>query len=131
MRGPVISECEPVLRAMQEDYLNARSIQSRPALRRTGQRLSSAPLTEPPMRAARLLPICLMPVLAACATLPAFGDRPEAAAAQAAWPALMPIDALLAAVPPAPAADPAAAVAARAAALRARAAALQQVDPAG
>ena len=83
------------------------------------------------MRPARLIPICVLPALAACAALPALKDRPEAPATQAAWPALMPIDALLAAVPPAPAADPAAAVAARAAALRARAAALQAADPAG
>lgn len=83
------------------------------------------------MRTARLLPICVLPVLAGCAALPAFKDRPDATATQAAWPALMPIDALLATVPPAPAADPAAAVAARAAALRARAAALQSADPAG
>lgn len=65
--------------------------------------------------------LCLLPILAGCASLP--GPR-EAAGTRAAWPALMPIDTVLAAVPP-PAPDPAAAVAARAAALRARAAALQ------
>lgn len=81
------------------------------------------------MRASRLGLICVLPGLAACAALPAVEDPAEASAAQAVWPALMPIDALLASVPPAPAADPAAAVAARAAALRARAAALQATDP--
>jgi hypothetical protein len=80
------------------------------------------------MRAARLGLVCLLPALAACATFPALKDAP---ATQADWPTLMPIDALLAAVPPAPTADPAASVAARARALRARAATLRSADPSG
>ncbi len=80
------------------------------------------------MRAALAGLICLAPVLAACTTLPTVREAP---ATQAAWPRLMPIDTLLAAVPPPPAVDPAASVAARAAALRARAAALRSADPSG
>lgn len=80
------------------------------------------------MRTARLGLLCLAPALAACASLPAPGTAP---AAQASWPALLPIDALLEQVPPPPAADPALAVTARAAALRARAAELRGTDPAG
>lgn len=80
------------------------------------------------MRAPRLCLLCLLPALAACATFPALKDAP---ASQAAWPTLLPIDQILAGVPPSPATDPAAAVTARAAALKARAAALGQADPSG
>lgn len=80
------------------------------------------------MRAALAGLICLAPALAACTTLPTVREAP---ATQAAWPRLMPIDTLLAGVPPPPAADPAASVAARAAALRARAAALRSADSSG
>lgn len=58
--------------------------------------------------------------LAACA-----GDRD---AAKADYPALLPLDALLASVPPMPATDPAASQGAAAAALRARADALRGQD---
>lgn len=83
------------------------------------------------MRAARLGLICVLPALAACTALPALDDGQEASAARAEWPALMPIDGLLATVPPAPDSDPAAALMARAAALRARAAALQAAGASG
>ncbi len=53
------------------------------------------------MRTARLGLLCLLPALAACATFPALKDAP---ASQAAWPTLLPMDTLLATVPPAPAA---------------------------
>ncbi|MEI2805479.1 hypothetical protein [Albidovulum sp.] len=80
------------------------------------------------MRAARLGLVCLLPALASCATFPSLRDAP---ATQAAWPRLLPIDALLAEVPAVPAVDPAAPVAARAGALRARAAALRSADLSG
>jgi hypothetical protein len=39
MRGPVISECEPLRRAMRQGYMNARSIERAPSLaRRSGLR---------------------------------------------------------------------------------------------
>ncbi len=72
--------------------------------------------------------ICLLTAPAGCAVLPVPRQVP---AAQAAWPTLLPIDQILAGVPPLPAADPAASVTARAAALKARAAALAQDDPPG
>lgn len=80
------------------------------------------------MRAALAGLICLAPALAACTTLPTVREAP---ATQAAWPTLMPIDTLLAGVPPPPVTDPALAVTARAAALRARAAALRAAGPSG
>lgn len=83
------------------------------------------------MRVVRLVATLLTPVLAGCATFPALDAAPEPAATQAAYPALLPIDELLARVPPPPATDPAAALAARAAALKARAAALRQADLSG
>lgn len=76
--------------------------------------------------------ICLLTALAGCTALPDPKRAPERdPAAQAAWPVLLPIDEILAGVPPLPASDPAAAVTARAAALKARAAALGQADPSG
>lgn len=83
------------------------------------------------MRAALLGLICLAPALGACAPLPGFREAPATPAAQADWPALMPMETILDAVPPAPTSDPAAPVAARAAALRARAAALLAAGPPG
>lgn len=80
------------------------------------------------MRAALAGLICLAPALAACASFPPIREAPTT---QAAWPTLMPIDEVLAGVPPPPPADPALAVTARAAALRARAAELRQAGPAG
>jgi hypothetical protein len=82
------------------------------------------------MRRSRLA-LVLVPFLSACASLAALKDPSGPPATQAAWPALMPIDAALAAVPPPPAIDPTAAVAARAAALRARAAALRTAGGTG
>ena len=73
------------------------------------------------MRAARLGLVCLLPALASCATFPSLRDAP---ATQAAWPRLLPIDALLAEVPAVPAVDPAAPVAPRAWAPRGWSAAL-------
>lgn len=70
----------------------------------------------------------IVPLLAACATFPELGDTPGPVATQAAYPVLLPIDTLLAQVPPAPPTDPGAAVAARAAALRARAATIGAAD---
>ncbi len=83
------------------------------------------------MRAARLLALVLTPPIAGCATFPVLDASPEPAAAQADYPVLLPIDTILAQVPPEPETDPAAALMARAAALKARAAALQQVDLSG
>lgn len=83
------------------------------------------------MRDAFLGLICLAPTLGACAPLPGFREAPEAPAAQADWPALMPMETILDAVPPAPTGDPAAPVTARAAALRARAAALLAAGSSG
>jgi len=72
--------------------------------------------------------LCTLALLAACATFPDLRGRPEPPATQSAYPTLLPIDALLAQVPPQPPADPGAAVSARAAQLRARAAALQAAE---
>ena len=73
----------------------------------------------------------LIPLVSACATFPALDSVPEPQATQATYPALMPIDELLAQIPPPPTTDPAAEVEARAAALRDRAAALQAIQPSG
>ena len=78
------------------------------------------------------LALCLtaLTALAACAPPPPAligSTAPEVTSAP--YPALAPIDALLAAAPAAPAADPAAATAGRAAALRARAARLRAIQP--
>ena len=83
------------------------------------------------MRAARLLVALLMPPLAGCATFPAVDGAPEPAASQAAYPKLLPLEELLAGVPPPPTTDPAAELEARAAALKARAAALREADLSG
>lgn len=83
------------------------------------------------MRAARLVVSLLTPLLAGCATFPALDAAPKPAATKAVYPALLPVDELLARVPPPPATDPAAELAARAAALKARAAALRQADLSG
>ncbi|OYX45249.1 MAG: hypothetical protein B7Z02_01360 [Rhodobacterales bacterium 32-67-9] len=83
------------------------------------------------MRAARLLAPLLLPLLGGCATFPALDSTPEPTVGQAAYPELLPLDELLAGVPPPPATDPAAALAARAAALKARAAALRAQDLSG
>ena len=73
----------------------------------------------------------LIPLIAGCATFPLLEATPEQAVEQAAYPVLMPIDALLASVPPAPETNPQAELDARAAALRARAAALRNSDISG
>lgn len=80
---------------------------------------------------ARILVALLLPPLAGCATLPALDGAPGPAASQAEYPDLLPLEELLAGVPPPPATDPAAALAARAAALKARAAALRAADLSG
>lgn len=64
-------------------------------------------------------------VLSGCALRPAVEAASSPAVALAAYPKLAPLDAVLAAAPPAPASDPAAPVEARAANLRSRAAALR------
>lgn len=93
--------------------------------------VSASPSERTAMRAARYLVVLLLPPLAGCAAFPALDGAPEPAASQAGYPDLLPIEELLAGVPPPPATDPATAVAARAAALRARAAALRAADLSG
>ena len=78
------------------------------------------------------LALCLTALtsLAACAPPPPAlvgSTAPEVTSAP--YPALAPIDALLASVPAAPVTDPATATASRAAALRARAARLRAIQP--
>lgn len=63
--------------------------------------------------------------LSACAPVPVVEGTASPAVTAAAYPKLAPLDAVLAAAPPAPASDPAATVEARAALLRSRAAALR------
>ncbi|MCA0271357.1 MAG: hypothetical protein LCH69_04730 [Proteobacteria bacterium] len=63
--------------------------------------------------------------LSACAPGPAVENASSPAVTAAAYPKLVPLDAVLAAAPPAPASDPAATVEARAALLKARAEALR------
>ncbi|MCB2117378.1 MAG: hypothetical protein KDE00_14055 [Rhodobacteraceae bacterium] len=74
----------------------------------------------------RLAPCLLAAALAGCTPLPKVGAE-DAAMRQASYPPLLPLEAILARVPPATP-DPAAALAARAAALRARATALAATE---
>lgn len=74
------------------------------------------------MRALPVLTLALVaPVFAACARFPEVEAAESATVASAPYPALLPIDALVAGAPPGPSSDPAASVTARAAALRTRA----------
>jgi hypothetical protein len=77
-----------------------------------------------PMRRPAVL-FAAIAILSGCAPRPAVENAASPAVALAAYPKLAPLDALLAAAPPAPASDPAAPVEARAANLRSRAAALR------
>ncbi|MGL4278832.1 MAG: hypothetical protein ACRCS0_00575 [Albidovulum sp.] len=71
------------------------------------------------------LMLAAIAALSACAPTPAVDSADSPAVTAAAYPKLAPLDAVLAAAPPAPASDPAATVEARAALLRSRAAALR------
>lgn len=74
-------------------------------------------------RTALMIAACA--ALAACDRPPALTNARSPAVMAAPYPKLLPLDALIAATPPAPPADPAAPVEARAANLNARAAALR------
>lgn len=72
-----------------------------------------------------VLPMIACALLSACARPQALDDAHSPAVAAAPYPSLLPLDALVAATPPAAPDNPEAAVAARAANLNARAAALR------
>lgn len=73
--------------------------------------------------------IVALAALAGCTPPPALTGTGAPAVTSAPYPTLAPVDELLAAALPAPAADPAAPVEARAAALRTRAAGLRALAP--
>lgn len=74
-----------------------------------------------------LVPLCL--ALSACATFPEVDAATSAEIQQAAYPAFLPLEAILGAVPPPPEGDPASEVEAQANALKARAERIRRIDP--
>ncbi|SPH17282.1 hypothetical protein DEA8626_00799 [Defluviimonas aquaemixtae] len=81
------------------------------------------------MRALTFLMLTLIaPVLTGCARFPEVEAAESASVADAPYPALLPIDTLVAGTPSLPESDPAAPVNARAAALKARAERLRAAE---